>query len=38
MLQRTPGFRLGVYRGRCPFRGDALEAWIGRLREAGLPG
>jgi tetratricopeptide (TPR) repeat protein len=37
MLQRTPGFCLGVYRGRCPFRGDALEAWIGRLRAAGLP-
>ncbi len=37
LLMRTPDFRLGLYQRRCPFRGAALETWIGRLREAGLP-
>jgi len=32
-----PDFRISSYAKRCPFRGAALEAWLGRLRSAGLP-
>ncbi len=37
LLRRTSDFRLGVYKRRCPFRRAALDTWINRLREAGLP-
>ncbi len=37
MLQRTPDFRLAIYKRRCPFRGAALDTWIERLHHAGLP-
>ena len=37
LLRVQPGFRLGPYEKRCPFRGDALVTWIARLRAAGLP-
>jgi adenylate cyclase len=36
-LQMQPGFRISSYATRCPFRGDALETWLGHLRSAGLP-
>ena len=36
-LQIQPGFRISSYARRCPFRGDALETWLGHLRSAGLP-
>lgn len=36
-LQIQPDFRLSSYARRCPFRGAALETWLGRLRSAGLP-
>jgi adenylate cyclase len=36
-LQVEPGFRISSYARRCPFRGAALETWLGRLRSAGLP-
>jgi adenylate cyclase len=37
LLDQQPSFHLGVYKRRCPFSGPTLEAWISRLREAGLP-
>jgi adenylate cyclase len=37
LLQLFPGFRLGPYAARCPFRGDLLVTWIERLRLGGLP-
>jgi tetratricopeptide (TPR) repeat protein len=37
LLRMQPGFRLSVYTKRCPFQGQALADWIGRLRAAGLP-
>jgi tetratricopeptide (TPR) repeat protein len=37
LLRVQPGFRLGPYRKRCPFREEALATWIDRLRAAGLP-
>jgi hypothetical protein len=37
LLRVQPGFRLNVYRTRCPFQGEALATWIARLRAAGLP-
>jgi adenylate cyclase len=36
-LQMQPGFRISSYARRCPFRGAALETWLGHLRSAGLP-
>ncbi|MDA9465497.1 adenylate/guanylate cyclase domain-containing protein [Bradyrhizobium sp. CCBAU 53415] len=36
-LQIQPGFRVSSYAKRCPFRGAALETWLGHLRSAGLP-
>jgi len=36
-MQIQPGFSLSSYATRCPFRGAALEAWLGHLRSAGLP-
>ena len=36
-LQIQPGFRISSYAIRCPFRGAALETWLGHLRSAGLP-
>ena len=36
-LQIQPDFRLSSYARRCPFRGAALETWLGHLRSAGLP-
>jgi adenylate cyclase len=36
-LQIQPDFRLSSYVRRCPFRGAALETWLGHLRSAGLP-
>jgi adenylate cyclase len=36
-LQIQPGFRISSYARRCPFRGAALETWLGHLRSAGLP-
>jgi adenylate cyclase len=35
--QIQPDFRVSSYAKRCPFRGAALETWLGRLRSAGLP-
>jgi len=35
--QIQPDFRISSYAKRCPFRGAALETWLGRLRSAGLP-
>jgi TolB-like protein len=37
LMRVQPGFRLGPYALRCPFRGAVLETWIDRLRRAGLP-
>jgi TolB-like protein/class 3 adenylate cyclase/Flp pilus assembly protein TadD len=37
LLRVQPGFRLGAYRPRCPFRSTVLDAWIDRLKRAGLP-
>jgi adenylate cyclase len=36
-LQIQPDFRISSYVRRCPFRGAALETWLGHLRSAGLP-
>ena len=36
-LQIQPDFRISSYARRCPFRGAALETWLGHLRSAGLP-
>jgi adenylate cyclase len=36
-LQIQPDFRVSFYARRCPFRGAALETWLGHLRSAGLP-
>jgi adenylate cyclase len=36
-LQIQPDFRISSYTPRCPFRGAALETWLGHLRSAGLP-
>jgi adenylate cyclase len=36
-LQIQPEFRISSYAIRCPFRGAALETWLGHLRSAGLP-
>ena len=36
-LQIQPDFCVSSYARRCPFRGAALEAWLGHLRSAGLP-
>jgi adenylate cyclase len=36
-LQIQPGFRISPYATICPFRGAALETWLGHLRSAGLP-
>lgn len=37
LLRVQPAFRLADYRPRCPFTGAALDTWINRLRQAGLP-
>ncbi len=37
LMQLQPGFRMRRYEKLCPFRGDALAAWLDRLRAAGLP-
>jgi adenylate cyclase len=37
LLRVQPTFQLGRYEKRCPFQGEALANWIGRLRAAGLP-
>jgi tetratricopeptide (TPR) repeat protein len=37
ILERSPDFRLNMYRSRCPFRGKALDEWISRLQAGGLP-
>ena len=37
LLRVHPGFRTERYARLCPFRGDALVAWLARLRQAGLP-
>jgi adenylate cyclase len=36
LMQIQPDFRLSSYVKRCPFRGAALETWLGHLRSAGL--
>jgi adenylate cyclase len=36
-LHVQPDFRISFYARRCPFRGAALETWLGHLRSAGLP-
>ena len=36
-LEIQPGFRISSYAPHCPFRGGALETWLGHLRSAGLP-
>ncbi|WP_194459678.1 adenylate/guanylate cyclase domain-containing protein [Bradyrhizobium sp. CCBAU 53421] len=36
-LEIQPGFRISSYAPRCPFRGEALDTWLGHLRSAGLP-
>jgi len=36
-LQIQPEFSVSSYARRCPFRGAALETWLGHLRSAGLP-
>jgi len=36
-LQIQPDFCISSYAKRCPFRGAALETWLGHLRSAGLP-
>jgi len=36
LMQIQPDFRLSTYVTRCPFRGTALETWLGHLRSAGL--
>jgi len=36
-VQMQPDFRLATYAKRCPFRGAALQTWLGHLRTAGLP-
>jgi adenylate cyclase len=36
-LQIQPEFRISSYASRCPFRGAALETWLGHLRSAGIP-
>jgi adenylate cyclase len=36
-LQIQPDFHISSYARHCPFRGDALETWLGHLRSAGLP-
>ena len=35
LLRVQPGFRLGPYEKLCPFQGDALAAWLARLRPPG---
>jgi adenylate cyclase len=35
-MRLQPDFRLSTYVKRCPFRGTALETWLGHLRSAGL--
>jgi adenylate cyclase len=37
ILRLQPKFRLSTYARRCPFTGAILDAWIDRLRLAGLP-
>jgi adenylate cyclase len=37
LMRIQPEFRLETYARACPFRGDALDTWIARLRMAGLP-
>jgi adenylate cyclase len=37
LLRRQPKFRLSTYAPSCPFTGATLDAWIDRLRLAGLP-
>ena len=37
LLDQHPDFHLDAYKRRCPFSEPVLEAWIGRLRAAGLP-
>ncbi len=36
-LRIQPDFHVSAYARRCPFRGAALETWLGHLRSAGLP-
>lgn len=37
ILKHQPGFRLGAYQARCPFRDVTLVTWLERLGMAGLP-
>ena len=37
LLRIQPAFRLALYARRCPFKGSVLDAWLERLRMAGLP-
>jgi adenylate cyclase len=37
LIRVQPNFRMSRYEKLCPFKGDALAAWLGRLRAAGLP-
>jgi tetratricopeptide (TPR) repeat protein len=37
LLRLQPDFRLGSYAKRCPFPSPILDAWLSRLRSAGLP-
>jgi adenylate cyclase len=37
LLRIQPDFRLGTYAERCPFKPPTLDAWLARLRSAGLP-
>ncbi len=37
LMQIQTDFRLSSYARRCPFRGSALETWLGHLRSSGLP-
>jgi TolB-like protein/Tfp pilus assembly protein PilF len=37
LLRVQPNFRVSRYEKRCPFQGERLTVWLGRLRAAGLP-
>lgn len=37
ILARKPEFCLAIYAKSCPFTGQTLTDWLGRLRAAGLP-
>ncbi|GJD50896.1 hypothetical protein OPKNFCMD_3644 [Methylobacterium crusticola] len=37
LMTLQPDFRMEAYARRCPFRGTVRDAWLARLRSAGLP-